>query len=136
MDSTYTSKRKLSQVSGFSWKPITVYIFYNISLQTNIREGSRRMNVQDNEVVSCTILIGDIPGYPKLIWYDPKGITNILSMTRVEFFFPITYGRGKYFIVNKTGETSVALSDRNGVFTTWINQHPNPENKRRAQTRN
>ena len=61
------------------------------------------MNVQDNEVVSCTILIGDIPGYPKLIWYDPKGITNILSMTRVEKNFPITYGRGKYFIVNKDG---------------------------------
>ena len=49
------------------------------------------MNARGNTEVSQTNLVGDMYGYPELIWYNAKVISNILSMTRVEKYFPIPY---------------------------------------------
>ena len=61
-----------------------VKIFSNGSLLTNIREVNIYMNLCGNKGVSRTNLNGGIQGYRKPIWYNSKGIANILSMTRVK----------------------------------------------------
>ena len=52
------------------------------------------MNVLWNKGLYWNNLVGDMPGYLKPIWYDPKGIDNILSIYQVETHFSITYGNG------------------------------------------
>ena len=77
-------------------------IFSNLFLLINIIEGDRCMNVRKNLGMFRANLIGFIPGYLETIWYDPKGISNILSMEIVEKYFSIIW-EGKYSIVNKYG---------------------------------
>ena len=64
------------------------------------------MNVCVNTEVSQTNLISDLAGYPETIWYDPKGIDNIISIDLAEKHFPIKYGEEKCFIVLKGGKVS------------------------------
>ena len=66
-------------------------IFSNGLLQ-KIIEGGVCMNICGKSGVSYTNLVGDLKGFPELIWYDPKGITNILSLLLVEKKISITYG--------------------------------------------
>ena len=42
------------------------------------------MNVLRNAGVSWTNIIGYLKGYPEIIWYDPKEISNNLTMELVE----------------------------------------------------
>ena len=69
----------------------------------NIMEGERCMNNLGNSGVSCTNIIGYLTGYPDQIWYDPRQISNILSMALVEKHLLIIYGKEICFIVNKDG---------------------------------
>jgi hypothetical protein len=45
--------------------------------------------------------IADLPGYPEPIWYHEKGIANVLSLSRVSKFFPITYNNIDGFVIHK-----------------------------------
>ena len=49
------------------------------------------MCVRCNPVVTHTKTIGDLLGYFYPIWYNPKGITNILSLGLVQKNHPVTY---------------------------------------------
>jgi hypothetical protein len=61
----------------------TVDVFCNKSLITNIRQHSNVMDIHCNAGVTSTNLIGELMGYGT-VWYNPKGIANILSLARVK----------------------------------------------------
>ena len=61
------------------------------------------MTTVTNAGSNTTDLIGDLPGYPKPVWYDPKGIANILSVRNVSEFYRITFDskNGNTFTIHK-----------------------------------
>ena len=61
------------------------------------------MNFRGNAGVYRNNLIGDLTGYPDTTWYDPKGVSDILPMALVEKILPVTYRKGKCFILDKVG---------------------------------
>ncbi len=69
--------------------------------------------------VTQTNMIGEMPGYPGEVWYNPKGIANILSMANVKKYYRITYdsSQGDGFIVHKTDETQRCFKESDkGLF--------------------
>jgi hypothetical protein len=81
----------------------TVSIFYNKALLWDIRVTTRRMRVQCNAEWMVTNLIGCLPGYPGEVWYNPAGITNIISLADAEKYFRVRFDseREKAFVVKK-----------------------------------
>ncbi len=65
-------------------------------------------------------MIGDIPGYPGEVWYNPKGNANILSMANVKKYYQITYdsSQGDRFIVHKTDENPVRVEENSDDNTS------------------
>jgi hypothetical protein len=61
----------------------TVDVFCNPKLLKNIRKTNKVMNIKCNAGVTSTNMVGDLPGYGQ-VWYNEKGIANILSLSRVE----------------------------------------------------
>lgn len=81
----------------------TVDVFANGSLLKNIRTVPGYMDIHCNAGVSSTNLMGDLPGYGP-VWYNPKGIANILSLSRVQDRgYRITYDSddGPVFTIHK-----------------------------------
>jgi hypothetical protein len=80
----------------------TVDVFCNRGLLTNVRETNKLMNIRCNAGVTRTNMVGELNGYGK-VWYNPKGIANILSLSQVEKKHRVTYGStaSKAFIVHK-----------------------------------
>jgi hypothetical protein len=99
----------------------TVNVFSNKELLTNIRTTDRVMNIRCNACVTRTSMIGDLPGYDGEVWYNPKGIANILSLSDVEKFHQVTYDSraGKAFVVHKanSNEPHFKQSEK-GLFYT------------------
>jgi hypothetical protein len=60
------------------------------------------MNIRCNAGVTRTNMVGDLEGYGT-VWYNPKGIANILSLSQVEKKHRVTYDSSaeKAFIVHK-----------------------------------
>ena len=61
----------------------TVDVFCNRELLSNIREHESTMDIHCNAGITSTKLIGELQGYGT-VWYNPKGIANILSLSRVK----------------------------------------------------
>jgi hypothetical protein len=61
----------------------TVDVFCNRSLLTNVRETNKVMNIRCNAGVTRTNMVGELNGYGT-VWYNPKGIAKILSLSQVE----------------------------------------------------
>jgi hypothetical protein len=61
----------------------TVNVFSNPRMLRNIRPAKTTMNINCNAGVTRTKLIGDLPGHGE-VWYNPSGIANILSLSKVE----------------------------------------------------
>jgi len=80
----------------------TVDIFKNKALLSNIREVQGTMTVHCNAGTRVTKMQGDLPGYGT-VWYDPKGIANILSLRQVRKKYHVQYDSGKddAFLVTK-----------------------------------
>ena len=80
----------------------TVDVFQNRKLLRNIRENSTYMDIHCNAGIVSTNLVGDLPGYGT-VWYHPKGIANILSLSRLKEKYRVTYDseNGNDFIVHK-----------------------------------
>jgi hypothetical protein len=83
----------------------TVDFFYNPDLLSNIREDTKSVSIHCNAgVARTTNLIGDLPG-DGTVWYHPKGIANILSLSRVKehAYSRVTYDSdgGNSFSVHK-----------------------------------
>ena len=56
--------------------------FINGKYLSNIRNDPdiKYLHIHCNEVVTHTNKMGDLPGYSNPVWYNPKGISNILSL--------------------------------------------------------
>jgi hypothetical protein len=96
----------------------TVDVFCNGGLLQNIRKVNKTMNIKCNAGVTRTSWVGDLPGYGK-VWYNKAGIANILSLSKVEDKYHITYdsAKEKQFIVHKDdGEKRCSKESANGLF--------------------
>jgi hypothetical protein len=96
----------------------TVDVFCNGRLLENIRKVNKTMNIKCNAGVTRTSWVGDLPGYGE-VWYNKAGIANILSLSKVEDKYRITYdsAQEKQFIVHKDdGETRCFRKSANGLF--------------------
>jgi hypothetical protein len=91
----------------------TVDVFCNEGLLQNIRKVNKTMNIKCNAGVTRTSWVGDLPGYGQ-VWYSKAGIANILSLSKVEDKYRITYGSAeeKQFIVQKDDGEKRCLKDR------------------------
>jgi hypothetical protein len=80
----------------------TVDVFCNRHQLTNIRETNKVMNFRCNTRVTRTNMVGELNGYGT-VWYNSKGIANILSLSQVEKKHRVTYDSAvsKAFIVHK-----------------------------------
>jgi hypothetical protein len=75
------------QVLPKSWilldNQLTVNVFCNRRLLTNVREIDQVMNIRCNAGVTRTNMVGELNGYGT-VWYNPKENANILSLSQVE----------------------------------------------------
>ena len=61
-----------------------VDLIRNRKMLNNIRRVPNSMTVHCNAGSRSTNLMGDLPGYPKPVWYSPHAIANILSLSNVK----------------------------------------------------
>jgi hypothetical protein len=85
----------------------TVNIFYNKDLLKDIKATNQCMCMCCNAGWMVMNLIRKLPGYPSKVWYNPDGITNIISLTDAEKYFPMCYDSAweKAFVVEKPNGT-------------------------------
>jgi hypothetical protein len=69
----------------------TVDVFANGDLMRDIHTTTRSMTIRCNAGVTRTNMIGRVEGYPGEVWYNPNGIANILSLSNVTKYFPVSY---------------------------------------------
>jgi hypothetical protein len=81
----------------------TVDVFCNRRPLTNICEIDKVMNIRCNIGVTCTNMVSELNGYGT-VWYNPKEIANILSLSQVEKKHRVTYdsAASKAFVVHKS----------------------------------
>jgi len=102
----------------------TIYVFYNKDLLENIREVNTQMNIHCNAGISTTNLVGDLPGYGT-VWFYEEGIANILSLARVKIDHEVSFNseKGNCFKVsrkNKSGGTLFFKQAESGLNYTNI----------------
>ena len=68
----------------------TVNVFYNPRLLRNIRRAPYFLKIYSTGGSTKTNLIGDLPGFG-VVWFQLKGIKNILSLSKVKKKFRITF---------------------------------------------
>ena len=96
----------------------TVCAFTNGDLLKNIREVDSWMDIHCNAGVTSTNMVGDLKGFGE-VWYNPKGIANILSMAVVEKSFRVTYDSGNdmgFTVEKKDGSCRTFRRSRRGLF--------------------
>jgi hypothetical protein len=60
----------------------TIDVFQCGELLCDIHQSATSMDIHSNSGMTTTNLVGEYPGYRE-VWYDPNGIANILSMSRM-----------------------------------------------------
>jgi len=85
----------------------TMDVFCNPRLVQNIHKATHRMNIHCTAGMTSTDLIADLPGYGT-VWFHPKGIANILSLSRVKERHKVTYDStdGNAFLVHRPDGTT------------------------------
>jgi hypothetical protein len=68
----------------------TVHLFNNPDLLENIHKSESEMAVASNGGMTATKWKGLFPGFGD-VWYDPKAITNILSMKAVQHLYHVHF---------------------------------------------
>ncbi len=97
----------------------TVDVFSNHKLLRNIKTTTRTMTINCNAGVTHTNMIGEMPGYSGEVWYNPKGIANILSLANVKKHYRVTFDskNGNGFIVHKDNGTQHCFKEsQRGLF--------------------
>jgi hypothetical protein len=104
---------------------LTVDVFHNAKLLTNVRKSDKNLAIQCNAGVATTNLVDDFPGYGT-VWYHPKGIANILSLSRMrERGYCVVYdsGNGNQFIVHTSDGSAPRIfkqSERGLFYLTCV----------------
>jgi len=96
----------------------TVDVFQNRRFLTNIRDSGKTMKIHCNAGTATTRLIGDLPGYGE-VWFHPKGIANILSLSKVKEKHRVTFdsANGNKFMVHKDdGSVRIFAESRQGLY--------------------
>ena len=78
----------------------TINIFCNGKLLNNIRTVDEYVTVNCNTGVTTTNQVGDLKGVGA-VWYKPDGIAKILSLSRMEEQYLITYFKEGGFVIHK-----------------------------------
>jgi hypothetical protein len=81
----------------------TVDVFNNKEVLKNMRHSTTTMNIHCNAGVATTNTIAEFPGFGT-VWYHPKGIVNILSLSQVVkrgYHVMFDSKEGNKFIVHK-----------------------------------
>jgi hypothetical protein len=110
------------QILPMSWilleNQSTVDVFCNRSLLTNVHETNKIMNIRCNAGVTRTNVVGELNGYGT-VWYNPKGIAKILSLSQVEKKHRVTYdsAASKAFVLHKSDGSERQFEQANsGLF--------------------
>jgi hypothetical protein len=69
----------------------TVDVFCSAHLLHDIRESPTSCRISYNAGVVEVRMIGDLPGYPAPVWYNPRGIAKILSIYCVTQHCQVNY---------------------------------------------
>jgi hypothetical protein len=96
----------------------TVDVFSNPKLLKNIHQVDTTMCIQCNAGMSRTNLQGELEGYGS-VWYNPEGIANILSLSKVQSKHRVMYDSEKtsQFVVHKEcGGQRIFKQSENGLF--------------------
>ena len=125
----------------------TVNIFVNPKLLSNIRVSQEEMTIHSHGGARATKMIGSLQGYKQPVWYDPRGITNILVMSNVAKLHKITFdsSNGNKFIVNlqiaKWSLNNVAMAytimtanSRGSLFVQTVHQNKKRYTKRQIKS--
>jgi hypothetical protein len=79
----------------------TVNVFCNSNLVQNIRQATSTLQLKCNAGIVYINRIADLPGFPEPVWFHDNGIANVLSLSRVSKFFPVTYNNVEGFVIHK-----------------------------------
>jgi hypothetical protein len=98
----------------------TVDVFQNANLLKNIREHTSCMNIHCNAGTTTTKLVGDLPGYGT-VWFNPKGIANILSLSHViekgySVLFSSCDNGGEFLVQKPDGSTQSFIRSDRGLY--------------------
>src|SRR5210317_1419253 len=104
----------------------TIDLFSNSKLLTKIQRVNTTLRIRCNAGTATTDWQGYLPGYG-WVWFYPKGIANILSLSRVKEKFRVTFdcALDNCFHVHK--------GDRNEVETMFITTVADNKSKLSAQ---
>jgi hypothetical protein len=116
-------RRNEEQMLPKSWilldNQSTVDVFCNRRLLTNVRETNKViMNIWCNAGVTRTNMVNELNGYGTM-WYNPKEIANILSLSQDEKKHRVTYDSAalKAFVVQKCDGSERRLEQaKSGLF--------------------
>lgn len=91
----------------------TIDVFRSKELLHNVRQSPTRMRIHSNAGTTVTDMVGDYPGYGT-VWYDPKGIANILSMSQM-----VTKGYGVQYD-SKVGNKFIVHDPEGNLYGTFV----------------
>ena len=94
----------------------TVNVFCNSNLVKNIRVTPNPLLLKCNAGTIKVNKIADLPGYPEPVWYHDKGITNVLSLSRVAKLFPVTFENNGFIIHKPDGRKHLFKESARGLF--------------------
>jgi hypothetical protein len=95
---------------------LTVNVFHIAKLLMNVRKSDKNLDIHCNAGVATTNLIGDFPGYGT-VWYHPKGIANILSLSCM-------WERGYLVVYNSGGADQFIVHTSDGSPPHVFQQSP------------
>ena len=97
----------------------TYNAFINGKYLSNIRDATdgQYLHVHCNAGVTHTNKIGDLPVYYDPVWYNPKVISNILSLGLVQKNYPVTYNSrdGNEFVIHSLQQPTFKMT-KSGLF--------------------
>lgn len=100
----------------------SVDVFGDHTLLTDIRQVNESMRIVCNAGTVLVNQVGQFKGYGE-IWYHPRAIANILSLSNVQKRFKVTYdsGNGDHFIVHQpNGKCRIFRPTKKGLYASQI----------------
>jgi Reverse transcriptase (RNA-dependent DNA polymerase)/Zinc knuckle len=99
----------------------TVDVVSNSELLVDIHEGLGSMTIYCNAGSTKTTLVGELPGYGT-VWYNPNGIANILSVSRViDRGYKVTFDsqdRNEFVLEGPSGNKVIFQQSEQGLYYT------------------